>query len=576
MSDGGPDTIGTAIASIEEVSSRIEQTFAQAGHRLGRGHAIFQELNQALAALAGELSGAQVEGASKALHEIAGRLNGLAEALPAESALLGRLGKAATEASNLLKPLFKHIQMISIVARSARIEAATLANDRENFLAFTQEANELAQAVKHSLEGCARDQEQLAKAVETALDRQKDFDRRYRNQLYSAGGDLISAYAGMQEQRGQSVRLTELAGSSTKRIAEAVGRSIVSLQAGDSTRQRLEHVCYGLRLADGSAAPGIVPTPGKPAPVDAGFICRLQARQLEDAQRELDNHIGEIMRTLSTILTDAVGLVDQGRSLYGDQSGDSSSFLTQIRQILVRASTLIATCENTGKSVDDALMVVEETLAKFRDAIAELSEAVIDITLIGMNAGLKAGHLGNKGNAFVVIANELKGSADQVTGAAGRLQPVLDVIEKLAQDLRALRVRGDPAQLGQLESSILYALRDVEAGDARFGGLVGRLIDEGFEFEGLVGSAQGLLSELGKAAGTLPSFAENLNVVGAAASKALPTASDEAAFDDLFACYTMQRERDVHREFLHGFGFVPKAAPNGDSSLEADDDVLLF
>ena len=125
-----PDTIDAAIRSIEHVSSRIEETFAGAGDRLGRGHAIFQDLNQALTALAAELSGAQIEGASEALNDVARQLNGLAEALPAESRLLGCLGTAATEASELLKPLFKHIQMISIIARSARIEAASLADDR--------------------------------------------------------------------------------------------------------------------------------------------------------------------------------------------------------------------------------------------------------------------------------------------------------------------------------------------------------------------------------------------------------------------------------------------------------------
>jgi hypothetical protein len=576
MSEGSPDAIGPAISAVEEVSSRIEGAFAQTGDRLGRGHAIFLELNQGLTALSGELSGAQIEGASKAMHDIAGRLNGLAEALPAESALLGRLGKAAVEASDLLKPLFKHIQMISIIARSARIEAASLANDRENFLAFTQEAHELAQVVKRSLEVCSRDQDQLAKAVETALSRQNDFDRRYRDQLLSAGGDLISAYTGMQEQRGRSVQLTGLAGSSTKRIAEAVGRSIVSLQAGDSVRQRLEHVCHGLTLAGAQLAPDIVPMPGDPPAVDAGFICALQARQLDDAQRELGGDIGRIMGALSAILADVVGVVDQGRSLSGGRGDDSSSFLTRIRQILMQASTLIATCESAGKSVDDALMVVEETLGKFRDAIAGLSEAVVDITLIGMNAGLKAGQLGDKGSAFVVIANELKASADQVSSAASRLQPVLDAIERFAQDLRALRLRGDPAQLGELESSILSALREVEAGNERLEQLIGRLIAEGAEFEGLMSSAQELLGEVGKGAATLPGFVARLDAAGAAMSKDRPAASDEAAFDALLAGYTMERERDVHREFLHGLGLASNVAAQNDSNSDADDGVLLF
>jgi hypothetical protein len=566
------DTIDSAIAAIEDVSSRIEETFARAGHQLGRGHAIFMELNQALTALSAELSGAQFEQASVALHDIADRLNGLAEALPAESALLGCLGKAATGASELLKPLFKHIQMISIIARSARIEAASLAEDREGFLAFTGEAFELAKAVQASLDGCARDQDLLSKAVEVALGRQKDFDHRYRDKLASAGGDLVSAYSAIQDQRNKSVHLAQLAGVSTRKIAETVGRAIISLQAGDSTRQRLEHVCHGLNLA-GDAAPSLVPLTEDNS---AAVIRRLQAMQLKDAERELDQGVGQIVHSLSAILGDASGVVEQGRSLYGGQGADSSSFLDRIKDMLAQASSLIATCERSGKSVDDALTLVEDTLAKFREAISGLSEAVVDITLIGMNASLKASHLGSKGNAFVVIANELKVTADQLSASSARMQPILDGIEKSANDLRALRVHGDPAHLTQLEPTILQALREIETGNDRLGGLISRLVAEGVEFEGLMNSSQSLMAELGKGAEILPDVAKWLDGAGSAASSASLAAADEAALDGLFARYTMERERDVHRDFLRAFGVAPKESVKAAVQVDADDGLELF
>ena len=568
------DSTSSAIAAIEDVSSRIEETFAKAGHQLGRGHAIFMELNQALTALSGELSGAQFEHASEALHDIADRLNGLAQALPAESALLACLGKAATGASELLKPLFKHIQMISIIARSARIEAASLAEDREGFLAFTGEAFELAKAVQASLEGCARDQDQLSKAVEVALGRQKDFDLRYRDKLSSAGGDLVSAYAGIQEQQGKSAHLAGLTGVSTKKIADTVGRAIISLQTGDSTRQRLEHICHGLHLA-GDAAPSLAPAPHDKS---ADVILHLQAVQLKDAQRELDQGVGQIIQSLSAILGDATHVVDQGRSLYGrqDSGQGSDSFLNRIKDMLAQASSLIATCERSGKSVDDALTLVEDTLGKFRGAISGLSEAVVDITLIGMNASLKASHLGSKGNAFVVIANELKATADQVSAGAGRLKPVLDEIEKSANELRGLRVHSDGAQLTRLEPAILGALREIEAGNDRLGSLISRLITEGAEFEGLMNSSTGLMRELGKGAEILPDVAHRLDGAGHGSLTTALAASDEATLDDLFARYTMERERDVHRGFLRTFGIAPKEPEKAVVPADADDGLELF
>lgn len=570
----GADSMSSAIAAVEDVSSRIEETFANAGNQLGRGHAIFMELNQALTALSGEMSGAQFEHASEAMHDIADRLNGLAEALPAESALLACLGKAANGASELLKPLFKHIQMISIIARSARIEAASLAEDREGFLAFTGEAFELAKAVQASLEGCARDQDMLSKAVEVALGRQKDFDIRYRDKLSSAGSDLVSAYSGIQEQQSKSAHLASLAGVSTKKIADTVGRAIISLQTGDSTRQRLEHVCHGLNLA-GDAAPHLAPAPQDNS---ADVIRRLQAMQLKDAQRELDHGVGQIMHSLSAILGDATHVVDQGRSLYGGKgSGQGAdSFLNRIKEMLAQASSLIATCESGGKSVDDALTLVEDTLAKFRGAIAGLSEAVVDITLIGMNASLKASHLGSKGNAFVVIANELKATADQVSAGAGRLKPVLDEIEKSANELRGLRVHGDPAQLTRLEPAILEALREIEEGNDRLGGLINRLVTEGAEFEGLMNTSTSLMRELGKGAEILPEVASRLNGAGAAGLSASLGASDEATLDGLFARYTMEREREVHRDFLRAFNIAPKEPEKAAAPADADDGLELF
>ncbi|MBR1335167.1 chemotaxis protein [Bradyrhizobium sp. CCBAU 11445] len=575
MSPVPANTLTEATTAIEDVSSRIEDVFARVGQELGRGHLIFKELNQGLATLSGELSGAEIEGAATALQEIAARLSELAQALPAESALLETIGKSTAEASSLLKPLFKHIGMITIIARSARIEAASLDGDREGFLAFTQEAYDLGRAVQRSIEGCARDQQRLSEAVATASGRQKEFESRYRAQLVSESAELGAAYSGLRDQRSKSSHLADRASASTRKIAEAVGSAIISLQAGDSTRQRLEHVSHGLGLASESAS-SLVPET-VPSDDGVGAICRLQAAQLRDAQREFGGDVGQIVGALTAILHDAGSVVGHGRTLFGGEDGGSSSFLARIKQTLAHASTLISTCEGAGRSVDDALAIVEDTLAKFRQAISGLAEATVDITLIGMNAGLKASHLGSRGSAFVVIANELKATADQVSAGAGRLRPVLDGIERSANELKELRVQGDPTQLAKLEPQILQALREVEAGNERLGKLMSRLVDEGAEFERLMNSAQGLMTRLGESSAALPAVATRLETASTGAQLLQPELRDQAILDDLFARYTMERERDVHREFLQAVGLKSIAATRRVEAVEtADDGIELF
>ncbi|MET4069717.1 hypothetical protein ABID58_004521 [Bradyrhizobium sp. S3.2.6] len=169
------------------------------------------------------------------------------------------------------------------------------------------------------------------------------------------------------------------------------------------------------RQTAGVASPAVQVrmAPGRAYMCDGGLWFRQRRRSLPgggpaqgDAQREFGGDIGQIIRALSAILNDASGVVGHGRTLFGSENGSSASFLTRIKQTLAHASTLIGTCESAGRSVDQALAVVEDTLAKFRQAIAGLAEATVDITLIGMNAGLKASHLASRGSAFVVIANE--------------------------------------------------------------------------------------------------------------------------------------------------------------------------
>lgn len=561
-----PDT-SAAIASIEVVSSRIEDAFAQAGNQLGRGQAMFRELDGGLTALSKDLSGANIEGASAAIEEIAGKLNELAEALPAESALLEIIGSGAREASALLKPLFKHIETITIIARSARIEAASLSRDRESFEDFTAEALELGRAVQQSIEGCARDQELLSRAVDAALSRHREFEKLYRAELHGAGAGLSSAHAELRTQQRRSVQLAELAGRSTKKITEAAGSAIVSLQSGDCARQRLEHVCSGLRRAAGLA------TGGGDAPQAARVVRRLEVLQLRDAEHEFDQDIGRIGGSLKAILADAGGIVAQSRSSRSD--GAESSFLEGIKRTLARALDLIATCESSGKSVDEALAVVDDTLGKFRQAIAGLSEAIVDIILIGMNAGLKAGHLGAKGNAFVVIAGELKATADHVSAGAARLKPVLDRVETAANGLKELRGRADPAQLARLEPSIGYALREVEGGNERLGSQMARLAREGAEFENLMQSAAAVMTGLGEGLAKLKAVAAELDR-GATIGKARLAARDEAMLEDLFAQYTMEREREVHDDCLRALGLVTKPRVAQPKNAAAEDEVEFF
>jgi hypothetical protein len=568
------DVIPAAVTSIAGVSSQIEDSFAEIGDRLSQGHRIFKDLEAGLIVLAQELSGTGIESASQALQNIADRLNDVAQALPAEAALLGDIGEQAKQASAILKLLSGHIQMITIVARSARIEAASFDGERQSFLDFTREAFELGQAAQRSVEACARDGIQLAKAVEAALARQREFENLHRSELLSVTAGLVSARSELKAQQVSGARLTEMAATAASRIASATTEAVMALQSGDATRQRLEHISEGLGRIPQSA-PSLVPE----APTVAVSVCwlvgQLQAEQLKDTKRAVDQDLARTVSALGAIICDAGGLVAQSRAIYGGETDDASSFLTMVKQRLSQASNLIATCEQSGVSVDDALSVVTETVGRFREAISGLGDAVGDIILIGMNASLRAARAGAKGNAFVVIANELKAAADQMSAGAHRLKPVLDRIETLVGELRERRAQGDAAELARLEPAVLNALQEVEAGNEQLVGLMTRLARESAAFDELLGRARDRMTALDQASAALPALAAAIAAQNAAPEQLLLSPADESLLGELFTRYTMEREREIHRDVLRRFGltsdiFVMPAVADEDGG------VLLF
>jgi hypothetical protein len=194
-----------------------------------------------------------------------------------------------------------------------------------------------------------------------------------------------------------------------------------------------------------------------------------------------------------------------------------------------------------------------------------------------MNASLKAGHLGTRGSAFVVIANELKATADRISDGARLLKPVLDSIERSAAELRKLRVDEDPSQLATLEPSVLHAIQEIEAGNDRLGQLIELLGREGAQFESSMTAAQAVLTALGEASATLPSVATRLEAVGAGTERVSSVHSREVEqlFDELAAQYTMESERDVHARFSQRCGLAYTAAAHR-SEQDQSDDVLFF
>jgi len=561
------------ITAIERVSGRVEEVFAQVGGQLGMAHDIFAELHSGMESLSDELSGTKMEGASMAFQDIATRLRGLADILPAETAMLGTIGTSAAQASALLKQIIKYINLIGVVARNSRIEAATLEGSRDDFLSFTREASKLAAAVQVSVEACSKEQEQVEAAIAVALSGQQEFEAKYRLELLSASKALIATASEIKKLQVRGIRVARMGKAATSQIGQAVGTAIIFLQSGDSGRQRLEHIHGGLRLlADQDRAVGRS---------SGALVCRLQAAQLRCTVTDFAIDIGKVNLSLVQLSADSVAMVARGNSLFGANNDETASFQSLMKQRLAEASTLITACARAKVSVDRSITQLEEVLGKFHATISALRETVVDITLIGMNAGLKACHLGARGRAFVEIANELQQAADRISGAENMLQPVLAEIARSAARLKTSHQQDQQLDVADLEQSIGVAATEIEHGNGRLLELMDHLTRESMRFDSGMKAGMAAMSGLNAKFASLPAIATFLEEPGRDLDGVWPEDLLEAEelFEGLYRHYTMDAERETHRSIAEEFGIVcnfstpPKTAA---APASEDIDALFF
>ncbi|MFN3673239.1 MAG: hypothetical protein ACK4VM_15140, partial [Bosea sp. (in: a-proteobacteria)] len=404
------------IAALERNACEIDQTFAQAGSELGQGLALFDALKQRLTELSAELSGERLMQAGKTLAELAQTLRAIGVGLGRETEAIQELAGHGHAAGQVLERLLDHMRLITILARSARIEAVSVRAIGGDFGDFTGEIVALTTQASQTIGRSLLDHQQLAALLNAAVAAKRSFEGRYGAALAGLAGDLAATLAEVSQRQQRGAALTRDAAAHSGKIAQAAGGAIIALQSGDSIRQRLEHVIAAMGLArsiDAGDDGAGLDAEGRAAAVQ--LLHRLASAQLRASATALGDDAIEIERALAVLADDTSHLLDLVRSLYRGEGASEDSFLAALEDRLAQAGELLAGCDSARAGVDRVTVTLKTVLEACRGTVSALTAAVSTIELIGMNAGLRAARVGTEGRSLVVIAQELKYAADLVT-----------------------------------------------------------------------------------------------------------------------------------------------------------------
>jgi len=530
---------------LAQCAREIDGAFNGVAERLGDGLNLFEGLKSNFGDLSNELTGAGMDHTRDMLTSLAKELLAFGEALPAETAMLESMTNYDAKASQTFALLWEHLQLIAVLARSTRIEAASLTSYRDEIGSFTGKIITLTTQAKESIDESRRTYARLTALLTNALAQQRQFTSRYHDSLQAVAGKLSHSVEVIGERAAKSTVFTADAAQRARQLSIAVGGAIVSMQSGDNIRQRLEHVVTALNMIDGTGADAF-----------SLVIKHLQTRQLKSANEVLRKEVRGIDQALAQLERDSRAMVDLGRTLYSGGGSTSNSFLDTLNTDLADASALVRKCIEARNSVDQATHSLTSMVDLFRETEAKLSETIQDILMIGTNAGLLAGRLGNSGRGLVVIANEVKAVAALIEKAASPLGPLFSHLQDSSRDLQQ-RHSGGFSQIGSLDKAIHEALERMQSYGVRLDAALQRLATDAGDFGNIIDDCRQRFGGISTSFDVVDTAGDRI-VRQISATKFQPPADSgrmaAALTQRVFSTYTMVEEREIYRQVLGQLG----------------------
>ena len=170
-----------------------------------------------------------------------------------------------------------------------------------------------------------------------------------------------------------------------------------------------------------------------------------------------------IATALQGLLADSDELAKRDRALFGSGGGGGDSFLDILERRLEAARAIMDECRQARAIVDRAAAAVGATMADLEQRTANLSEIIIDVTMIGTNALLKSSRLGDRGKGLSVIAQELRSYAAKIVEGVEELPAALREVAAFVERFsEAARARGAD-HLTALDERMLCAIESFKA-----------------------------------------------------------------------------------------------------------------
>ncbi|MGI6856767.1 hypothetical protein [Mesorhizobium sp. 1B3] len=539
--------------NLERARSRLEDRFLEGGAVLARALDSVSEMINTLDRMMAALGKDAVEATISDIGSTNRQLASLPQSHSERQASMRGLAQLVMSLQQPVDNMLETLRYLCTLAVSMKITGA----GATAFSSFADEMVEKIQYGRSQVDDFSDRLEGLVRQVRQAGSAGEELQRQYENIVPKVTNDLTADAQRMTAYYGDVMLVaTQLAGL-VRQVQGKVARVLSALQIGDVTRQRVEHVLAGLNLLDRSDDA-----------VARSVIIRLLSAQMEDLLDEFIEGCSTITSSLAGLAGDSKQVIALGKKAGGDHDG--GMFMKALQQSLTAARQLVGQIETSGRNADEVRDNVASVAGELSAAVGNIRAIRNEIQYMTINTSLRCSRMGDVGKPMNVIATELRVFAEQMEAVSESMLERLEALSKAASDLGS-----DSADLSRSVGSALdNALATIGEVGGRMEDDLGRLIMSGDRvardiMHGV--SRLDFTSELGDVleACTL-SMIRQVEDAPLSEMPNDPGNPTVAMADEIFATYTMARERDIHRRFLPA-GSISVATSSAQDTVELAD-----
>lgn len=530
-----PAPIADVARMLGAPRSAIDDAFVAAGNELTECAQLITRVTGLIDALPVDLESPDLTEGTARLAVVGQRAEAIAAELGSPVGDLGRLVLALGAAATPIDQLRRTVKMMGIVAVNARVVAASVVSEMDDFGVFTTDIAELSNSAATTVAEFSTHYHKLNMVVAEAAAARARFAQTQREPLARVAQTLHTLLADMAEHRREAVQISAATSRMSHDIAQRVATSVMALQVGDSTRQRVEHVEAALdKVAQDNALEVIVPQ-----------VTELQRRLLAAARQTLGTELDAAATAVSDIVDDIDAMLKQAAELHGGGKGKQSA-LAALREAVHAAVHVLGDCELERQKLDQVAHSVATTVKVLLEHVQAVEAVEYKMRLVSLNAAVKCAQLGPRGRALDVISQQLRSLTGETVVAAGaavtRLNEAADLSAEFAREAGS-SAAGDVSALGREAEAALDLLA-----------AVGQRMDDAIAaIEHDVPRAKGKLADVAEVLRAQGQILEDLSDAEMALAELAGPSGDLSAhaefFADLRRAYTMDSERRIHDRF---------------------------